>query len=537
MRIIKITELSHAFVGKSIFNKADLMVTDEDHIGLVGPNGCGKSTFLKILLGEVVPDQWTLESLPNLRIGYLDQYADLSDVGTVSEYLHEVFCDLYDKNDEVTAIYESISDLSEEEQMRALNRAQNILDYLDKHEFERIDKKIDGVLAGLGFSEADKGKNVTHLSGGMKTKLILAKLLLTEHDLLILDEPTNFLDIGYIGWLGEYLSRYKGAFIVISHDRAFLNKITNKIVEIANRKLKVYQGDYENYLREKEIREAEQEKQHIAQEKYIARAEARIAQDMGTGITSSKSTWLKKMLATLERIEMPDEIVKPEFVFQHTKGATKQILTANSLSVGYNGSPVLPPLSLNVHRAEKIVFRGFNGIGKTTLLKTLYGDLPPVEGLIEYGEGIESVFLRQEEDYETNFSHFNKHERKVLGIKRGKKREITVIEFAKEYYPEKSQKELQASLFSCGLNEKHFFNAVRTLSGGEMMKLRLCLAMLKPVNLIILDEPTNHLDVYSKEVLMHALAEFPGTILMTTHDVNADISWATKIINLEDLFA
>jgi len=218
MRIIKITELSHAFVGKSIFNKADLMVTDEDHIGLVGPNGCGKSTFLKILLGEVVPDQWTLESLPNLRIGYLDQYADLSHVGTVSQYLHEVFRDLYDKNDEVTAIYESISDLSEEEQMRALNRAQNILDYLDKHEFERIDKKIDGVLAGLGFSEADKEKNITHLSGGMKTKLILAKLLLTEHDLLILDEPTNFLDIGYIGWLGEYLSRYKGAFIVISHE-------------------------------------------------------------------------------------------------------------------------------------------------------------------------------------------------------------------------------------------------------------------------------------------------------------------------------
>lgn len=536
MRIIKITELSLDFVGKSIFNKAELLVKDEDHIGLVGPNGCGKSTFLKILLGEVIPDQWKLESIPNLRIGYLDQYADLSDVGTVSEYLHKVFYELYVKNDEVTKIYESISKLTEEEQMRAVIRAQDIIDYLNKHEFEQIDKKIDSVLAGLGFTETDKNKKVSELSGGMKTKLILAKLLLTEHDLLILDEPTNFLDIGYIAWLGEYLNRYKGAFIVISHDRAFLNKITNKIVEIANRKLKVYNGNYDYYLREKEIREAEQEKQYVAQEKFIAKAKDRIAQEVGTGISSSKSTWLKKMLATLEKIEKPDEIIKTEFVFQHTKGATNNILSAKSLSVGYNGISILPTISLDVQRGDKIVFRGFNGIGKTTLLKTLYGDLPPVNGSVEYGERIQSVFLRQEEDYETNFSHFDKHERKVLGVKRGKKREITVIEFAKEYYPEKSQKKLQSAMFSCGLNEKHFFNAVRTLSGGEMMKLRLCLAMLKPVNLIILDEPTNHLDMYSKEVLMHSLEEFPGTVLMTTHDVNADISWATKIINLEDLF-
>ncbi|MCL2816275.1 MAG: ATP-binding cassette domain-containing protein, partial [Oscillospiraceae bacterium] len=198
---------------------------------------------------------------------------------------------------------------------------------------------------------------------------------------------------------------------------------------------------------------------------------------------------------------------------------------------------VLPPVSIDVSRGEKIVFKGFNGIGKTTLLKSIYGDLPVISGNIEFGENIETVFLKQEEDYENNFSHFDKNERKVLGIKKGKKREITVIEFAKEYYPEKPQKELQAAMFSCGLNEMHFFNQVRTLSGGEMTKLRLCLAMMNPVNLIILDEPTNHLDVYSKEVLMHALDEFEGTVLMTTHDTNADISWASDVVNLEDLFA
>ncbi len=355
-----------------------------------------------------------------------------------------------------------------------------------------------------------------------------------------IDEPTNFLDIGYIGWLGDYLCKLKGAYIVISHDRAFLNKVSNKIVEVANRKFKVYEGDYEYYIREKERREAVQEQHSVAQEKYIARAESYIAANSGApmdGVTRSKATWLKKMLANLERIEHPDRIVKPQFEFRHQHGATENILTLDALEVGYDGSPVLPPVSLNVKRGDKIVFKGFNGIGKTTLLKSICGDLDPVGGEITFGEGIESVFLKQEEDYENNFSYFNKTERRRLGVKAGKKRAITVIEFAKEYYPEKPQKELQAALFSCGLTEVHFFNAMRTLSGGEMTKLRLCLAMMRPVNLIVLDEPTNHLDVYSKEVLMHTLEEFKGTVLMTTHDVNADISWATRTVNLEELFA
>lgn len=499
MRIFQINNLSHSFVGKSLFNSAELMVTDSDHIGLVGVNGCGKSTFLKILLGEVVPDSWEIEKIKNMRVGYLDQYADIGGDITVFDYLNSVFDELYEMDRQVSEIYEHITELDEDEQMKAVTRAQRISEYLLDHEFDRINKKIDNVLAGLGFKDEDRTKTVSQLSGGMKTKLILAKLLLTEHDILVLDETTNFLDIGYIGWLGDYLSKLKGAFIVISHDKEFLNRISNKIVEIANRKFKVYNGNYDYYVREKEKREAEQEKQHITQVKYIKRSEEYISQNSGAaygGKSRSKATWLKKMLENLERIEKPDEIIKPQFKFRHQKGATKTIMTLDSLEVGYEGSPVLPPVSLTVARRDKIVFKGFNGIGKTTLLKSIYGDIPAVGGTIEFGEGIETVFLRQEEDYENNFSHFSKMERKRLGIKKGRQRAITVIEFAKEYYPEMSQKELQAEMFSCGLNEKHFFNQVRTLSGGEMTKLRLCLAMMKPVNLIILDEPTNHLDVY-----------------------------------------
>ncbi|MDD4773109.1 MAG: ABC-F family ATP-binding cassette domain-containing protein [Eubacteriales bacterium] len=539
MRIFEVSNLSHGFVGKSIFNKAELMVTDADRIGLVGPNGCGKSTFLKMLTGEVIPDAWEFKSADKLKIGYLDQYADIGSDVTVYGYLNSVFDELYKMDRQAAELYAGIPELNEDGQMRAISKAQRILDHLDEHDFYRIDSKIDNVLLGLGFCDADRDKTVSQLSGGMKTKLILAKLLLTDNDLLVLDEPTNFLDAGYIGWLGDYLGRLKSAYIVISHDRAFLNRVSNKIVEIANRKFKVYQGNYEFYVKEKDRREAEQDKQHTAQSKYIARSEQYIRENSPEatgGITRSKATWLKKMLKNLERIEKPDEIIKPQFVFKHSKGATKHIMTLDAFEVGYNASPILPPVALTVTRGDKLVFSGFNGIGKTTLLKSIYGDLPAVGGLIEFGEGIESVILRQEEDYENNFSHFDKYERRRLGIKRGKQRAITVIEFAKEYYPEKPQKELQAALFSCGLNEVHFFNQVRTLSGGEMTKLRLCLAMMKPVNLIILDEPTNHLDVYSKEVLMHALDEFPGTILMTTHDVNVDISWATKIINLEELF-
>ncbi|MHB1152866.1 MAG: ABC-F family ATP-binding cassette domain-containing protein [Eubacteriales bacterium] len=537
MRLFKVSNLSHAFVGKSIFNKAELMVQNGEHIGLVGPNGCGKSTFLKLLLGEVIPDDWTIETTGKLKIGYLDQYADIDKSCTVYDYLGSVFDELYEFNRQANEIYEHLFELSEDEQMRMISRAQRIIDYLDEKEFSRIAKKIDNVLAGLGFTDEDCKKTVNILSGGMKTKLILAKILLQDNDVLILDEPTNFLDIGYIKWLGDYLCKLKCVYIVISHDKAFLNKISNRIVEIANRTFKVYNGNYDFYIREKELREAEQTKQQIAQQKYIARSEETVAKyDKGAGYVSSKATWLKKMLANLERIEKPDEIVKPEFKFKFLRGATKHMMTLNSVEVGYNNTSILPPVSMTVHRGEKIVFKGFNGIGKTTLLKSIYGDLPIVSGLIEFGENIETVFLKQEEDYENNFSHFDKYERKRLGIKKGKQHEITVIEFAKEYYPEKPQKELQAALFSCGLNEVHFFNQVRTLSGGEMTKLRLCLAMMNPVNLIILDEPTNHLDVYSKEVLMHALEEFEGTVLMTTHDINADITWATKTVNLEDLF-
>ena len=539
MRLFKINDLSHEFAGKSLFCEAELTVQSGEHIGLVGPNGCGKSTFLKILLGEFVPDSCKIEKSEELKIGYLDQYANIDKNCTVHEYLNSVFDALYALNAEANEIYESILGLPEEKQLKAVSKAQKIVDYLEEKEFYQIEKKIDNVLVGLGFSDEDKAKTVPQLSGGMKTKLQLAKILLSDNDILVLDEPTNFLDIKYTAWLGDYLCRLKCAFIVISHDKALLNKISGKIVEIANRIFKVYNGNYDFYTKEKERLEAVQLQQHIAQGKYIQRSEEYVEAHYyanTTGAGKTKATWLKKMLENLKRIEKPDEIIKPQFFFKFLRGASKQIIALNKVSVGYGGSPVLPPVSLDVARGQKIVFKGFNGIGKTTLLKSIYGDLPLISGNVEFGENIEAVFLKQEEDYKNNFSHLDKSERKVLGIKKGKKREITVIEFAKEYYPEKPQKELQAAMFACGLNEMHFFNQVKTLSGGEMTKLRLCLAMQNPVNLIILDEPTNHLDVYSKEVLMHALEEFEGTVLMTTHDVNADISWASSVINLEDLF-
>jgi ATPase subunit of ABC transporter with duplicated ATPase domains len=539
MRIFKITDLSHDFAGKSLFSDAGLTVQSGEHIGLVGPNGCGKSTFLKILLGEFVPDSCKIEKSGNLKIGYLDQYANIEQNCTVYEYLDSVFAELYALDAQVAQIYGQIESLPEEDQIKAVERAQKIADHLDAKEFYQIEKKIGNVLEGLGFFDGDRTKTVPQLSGGMKTKLLLAKMLLSDSDILILDEPTNFLDIKYTAWLGDYLCRLKCAFIVISHDKAFLNKISGKIVEIANRAFKAYNGNYDFYVKEKERLEAVQLQQHIAQDKYIQRSEEYVEAHYYNNITGAgktKATWLKKMLENLKRIEKPDEIIKPQFSFKFLRGASKQIVALNKIEAGYNGTPVLPPVSLDVSRGEKIVFKGFNGIGKTTLLKTIYGDLPAISGNIEFGENIETVFLKQEEDYENNFSHFDKTERKVLGIKKGKKREITTIEFAKEYYPEKPQKELQAAMFSCGLNEMHFFNQVRTLSGGEMTKLRLCLAMQNPVNLIILDEPTNHLDAYSKEVLMHAIEEFEGTVLMTTHDVNADVSWASSVVNLEDLF-
>jgi len=549
MRVFKIQNLSHAFADKSLFNDTELMVQSSDHIGLVGPNGCGKSTFLKILTGECVPDAYTIEKDPGLKISYLDQYAEIDQNCTVYEYLDSAFSPLYDLDRQMAEIYAQLPDMAEVQQTKALNRAQRIMETLMEKEFYQIDKKIDNVLSGLGFSDNDRTKTIPQLSGGMKTRLILAKLLLTDNDILVLDEPTNFLDTAYINWLGDYLCRLKYAFIVISHDKAFLNKICNKTVEIANRVFKVYNGNYDFYVKEKERLEAVQLQQHTAQAKYIERSEEYVqtflfANEGGEGKT--KATWLKKMLENLKRIEKPDEIIKPKFAFKHMKGASKKIMTLNAVEVGYNGTPILPPISFDVEKGDKIVFKGFNGVGKTTLLKSIYGDIPIISGAIEFGESIETVFLKQEEDYENNFAgsdilrqsvRFYKIDgTEVKKPKKSKYNDMMVIQFAKLYYPDKPQKELQSALLSCGLSDIHFFNRVRSLSGGEMTKLRLCLAMMNPVNVIILDEPTNHLDVYSKEVLMHALEAFEGTVLMTTHDVNADISWASKVINLEELF-
>ena len=553
MRLFKINELSLSFgsrkiyetgkedvkgINKRIFEKASLMICDNEHIGLVGPNGCGKTTLLKILTGEVVPDSLDMETMPGIKIGRLDQYAEIGKDVTVYEYLEAVFADLFETDREVAQIYSGLHELNGDAQIKAMNRAERLNEYLLEKEFDAVPKKIEGVLAGLGFAPPDMYKKVDTLSGGQKTKVILAKILLSDNDILILDEPTNFLDVQYINWLGDYLKKLKYSFIVISHDRIFLNKIADKIVEIANGKLKVYEGDYDYYLKEKQRREAVQTEQQIAQSKYIQRSEDYVNAhyyNNTTGAGKTKAVWLKKMLERLERIELPEVIVKPEFCFKHQKGATAEILTIENLEIGYNDAAILPPLSLNIKKGDKIIFKGYNGIGKTTLLKTIYGDIPAISGYFEYGEYIESVFLKQEEDYENNFSSFDKADRRALNIKPGKKREITVIEFAKEYYPEVPAKELQKDLRMCGLAERHFYARVKTLSGGEMTKLRMCLAMRKPVNLIILDEPTNHLDIYSKEVLTHALDEFEGTVIMTTHDMNFDVEWATSVINIEDL--
>ena len=537
MRLIEINDLSLDFVNKGIFNRASVMIQDSEHIGLVGPNGCGKSTLFKIILGDVVPDDGQIIIDGKLKLGYLDQYADINKDMTMYEYLDEAFAELYEIDAKATQLYNDVANYNhdEDKQMKMITAAQKYSDILYEEEFDLREKKIINVVRGLGLNIEERDKNITQFSGGQKTKLMLAKLLLQKNDLLLLDEPTNFLDINYIDWLASYLTTIKGAYIVISHDKAFLNKISTKIIEIANRVLKIYNGNYDYYIAEKKKREEAQLQQHIAQDKYVQWAESYIVMAGIKGQGQSKATWLKKMLERLERIEKPDEIVKPDFKFKYMGKLPKLVLELKNIEIGYT-EPILPPISLKLEKGEKCVIRGFNGIGKTTLLKSISLELDLFSGEIYHGEGIQSVFLKQEEDYENNFSSFDKTKKKTLGIKKGKTREITVIEFVTEYYPEKPQAELRSALSRCGIKGEMLFSKVRTLSGGEMTKLRLCIAMLREVNLIILDEPTNHLDVYSKDVLMNALSEFDGNVLLTSHDINFDVEWATKIINLEELF-
>ena len=511
MSILSVDHVSHGFGGRTILEDASFRLERGEHIALVGANGEGKSTFLSLITGQLTPDDGKIVWARRVKVGYLDQHAVLKPGQTIREVLRTAFDEMYTLEKEMLACYDKMETASPEELEKMMEDVGDIQNILEANHFYSLDARIEEVANGLGLGSIGLDRKVDELSGGQRTKTLLTKLLLENPTILILDEPTNYLDVEHIEWLKTYLVNYENAFILVSHDTSFLNAVTNVIYHIEDNKLSRYTGDYarfeEMYAIKKRQQDAayERQQQEIAKEKdFIQRNKARVAT---RGMANSRQKRLDKMELLQKRVEKPD----PHFKFQEDRTPSRFVITAKRLVLGYD-TPLTNPVDITIERGKKIALRGVNGLGKTTLLKTLLGEIKPISGTVELGEFVTPGYFEQESS-------------------RGNSN--TAIEEVWQEYPGMTNFEVRAALASCGLTNEHITSQMMVLSGGEAAKVRLCKIMLKKVNLLVLDEPTNHLDVAAKKELQRALKDYKGTLLLVSHEPEFYESWIDSVWNIE----
>ena len=518
MSILNVEHLSHGFGDRAIFEDVSFRLLKGEHIGLVGANGEGKSTFMNIITGKLMPDEGKVEWAKNVRVGYLDQHTALERGMTVGDVLRSAFAWLLELEQEMNRICDRMGEASEQELGKMMETLGTIQDTLMMHDFYVIDSKVEEVARALGLEEIGLDRDVEELSGGQRTKILLGKLLLEKPDILLLDEPTNYLDVEHISWLTRYLQEYENAFILISHDIPFLNSVVNLIYHMENKELNRYVGDYDHFLEVYEVKKAQKEAAYRRQQQEISELKEFVARNKARVSTRNMAMSRQKKLDKMDVIELAREKPKPEFHFKTARTPGRFVVTAEDLVIGY-GDPLSKPLNFAIERGEKIVLTGANGIGKTTLLKSILGLIPSLEGRVIQGEYVEIGYFEQEmEKGNTN----------------------TCIQEIWEEFPSYTQYEVRSALAKCGLTTQHIESLVRVLSGGEQAKVRLCKILNRETNVLILDEPTNHLDVDAKDELKRALREYKGTILMVCHEPEFysglatsvwDCSqWTTKII-------
>ncbi len=512
MSILNVEHLTHGFGDRAIFTDVSFRLLAGEHIGLVGANGEGKSTFMNIVTGRLTPDEGKIEWAKNVRAGYLDQHAALTKGMTIRDVLKSAFSHLFELEAHMNALCDSMGDAEEERMNEMMEELGTIQDLLMAHDFYVIDSKVEEVAKALGVSALGLDSDVTELSGGQRTKVLLAKLLLEKPDILLLDEPTNYLDAEHIQWLTRYLQEYENAFILISHDIPFLNSVVNLIYHMENQHLDRYVGDYENFLKVHAAKQEQLEAAYRRQQQEISELKDFVARNKARVATRNMTMSRQKKLDRMEVIELAKEKPKPEFHFQEARAAARYIFTAKDLVIGY-GTPLTKPLSLTMERGERLVLCGSNGIGKTTLLKSILGLIPAVSGEVELGDYLAIGYFEQE-------------------MAPGNTR--TCIQELWQEFPAYTQYEVRSALAKCGLTTKHIESQVQVLSGGEQAKVRLCKLINRPSNLLVLDEPTNHLDVDAKEELKRALLAYRGSILMVCHEPEFYEGLATRVVNCED---
>jgi ATPase subunit of ABC transporter with duplicated ATPase domains len=513
MSILTINNLTHTFDGKVLFEDASLAVNNGEHTGIVGLNGAGKSTFMNIICGKLIQDSGEVKWLNGIKWGYLDQHSNIDRSLTVMQYLQSAFKSLFELNDKLEAIYKQMETEADMDALDTLiTRSSNMLNTLTKENFFELDSEIKKVSNGLGIGNFGYETSVAKLSGGQRAKLMLANLLLSDFDIILLDEPTNYLDIEHIDWLTEYLNKYKGTVLVISHDTEFLNKVCKNIISVEERKIKKYAGNYEQFLVASAISQKQHAESFERQQAQIKKLEDFIAKNKARAATAGMANARKKQLDKIDIIDKPIVIYPSTFSFPYADIKSKDMVVIKNLEIGYNGKPLLPPINIHMDSETKIWIRGTNGIGKSTLLKTLMGKISPIKGSFSFS--INSTKLYLEQDLEFNNI------------------EETASAYLSSCYPRLNAKDVRTKLAGVGIKNELAIKPICNLSGGEQVKVKLCALLQKQSNILILDEPTNHLDINAKESLTKALQEYKGAIILVTHEKQFAESVCNKIFDM-----
>ncbi|MDT9026075.1 MULTISPECIES: ABC-F family ATP-binding cassette domain-containing protein [Rossellomorea] len=512
MSLLSVQNLTHGFGDRAIFNDVSFRLLKGEHIGLIGANGEGKSTFMNIITGKLEPDEGKVEWAKRIRIGYLDQHAQLKQGMTIRDVLKTAFQYLFDMETEMNELFAKMGEATPEELEGLLEETGTLQDALTNNDFYIIDAKVEEIGRGLGLDDIGLDKDVHDLSGGQRTKVLLAKLLLEKPEILLLDEPTNYLDEQHINWLRRYLQEYENAFILISHDIPFLNSVINLIYHMENQELNRYAGDYHEFKRVHEMKKQQLESAFKRQQQEISELKDFVARNKARVSTRNMAMSRQKKLDKMDMIELAAEKPKPEFHFKQARTAGRVIFETKDLVIGYD-EPLSKPLNLKMERGQKIALSGANGIGKTTLLRSILGEIKPISGSVELGDYLHIGYFEQEIKTKNN---------------------NTCIEEVWNEFPSFNQAEVRAALAKCGLTTKHIESKVEVLSGGEKAKVRLCKLMNKESNVLVFDEPTNHLDVEAKEELKRALKEYKGTVLLISHEPEFYQDVATEVWNCEN---
>ena len=519
--LLNVEHLYKYFNGQALLKDINFTVEDREAVGLIGINGCGKSTLLNIITGSEGYDK-TPEGLGSVNIagkasiGFLRQNSGLNSELTIGEEMKNAFAPLLETLDKMKVLEKKMADGGDIDDIS--HEYAELSSYFEARDGYRIDVKIKQVLNGMGFGSTPTDRVISTLSGGEKTRLALAKLLLEEPNLLILDEPTNHLDFETLMWLEDYLKGYKGAIIIVSHDRYFLNKVCTRICEIEQGRLTSYRGDYSSYLVQKQMNSERQLKEYEAQQKEIAKLEDYVAKNLVRASTSKMAKSRQHMLDRIERIDKPLMYTKPpkiklEYDIEPTKDIVRVVDCPLVVGEGADKKELIKSLTMNVRRGEHVAIIGANGIGKTSILKLIQGIIPHEGGNISWGGNVKISYFEQEH------AILDPHK--------------TVLEEIMDRYPRLSEQQARSVLGAVLLTGENVFKPISVLSGGERAKLCFAIMALNRGNVLVLDEPTNHLDLSTKEVLEDALAEFGGTIILVSHDRYLLNKVASRIIEVK----